>query len=354
MFVNYFRNEKLWYNAHMDRTLETPAIAIIRGGTTPDAREASLASGSSVYHTLRDTYDVSDIHLTPAGSFELDGQPIDIENFLQNFDGIVFHTLKGKEAGYIQELCRQYQKASTGNYHTRYGEAGKLERRDILRKTGVKTIPYWRLAANYDAADVTLYEAILKDLRYPVVISPLPDAFSVDAVVVRSEGELLEVLDRCMSLESPVTVSDSYKGNLYATVVMQSFREQSPYVFPAYELLHNHDVANAYDQDDSTHRPLSSGPTPDDVIALSKSVFSALHLRDIARVDILETPDNELYVLDVDPHPALDRHSLVADAAGRVGGTISEVLATVTRHTHKRHKESTKHKKIRNRSGNLI
>jgi len=314
----------------MDSPLQKPSVAIIRGGTEDRHREQSLSSGAAAYHTLRSDYDVKDIHLTIQGNYELHGRKIDIHKFIKNFDGIVFHTLQGQDATHFQYLCRQYDKPNTGNFHTRYTEADKTERRDILRKTGVRTIPYWRLAADYDQADLTLYESILKELRYPVVISPLPDTFSVNALVVRSEGELLEVLDTCFSLDKPVTVSDTYQGNLYATIVMQSFRDQSPYVFPAFELLHSHDVSNAYDAADTSHRPLATQPTPDDVIALAESAFNELHLRDIARVDILETPDNELYVLDVDPHPALDRHSLVSDAASRVGGTMTEVLLAVT------------------------
>lgn len=324
----------------MKGTLDKPEIVIIRGGTKPDDRSVSLASGGSVYHTLRKDHQVKDVHVTPVGNYELNGQRIDLSNFLHNFDGIVFHTLQGKDAARLQKICREADKPHTGNFHTHYTEASKLERKDILRKTSVKTIPYWRLAADYNAADVTLYASILNELRYPVVISPLPDVFSVDALVVNSEAELLEVLDTCFSLKSPVAVSDSYQGNLYAAVVMESFRDESPYVFPLYELLHTHNYANAYDQEDVTPRAAADFSISSDVSELAKSVFAELHLRDIVRVDILETPDDELFVLDVNPHPSLDRHSLVGDAVMQVGGTLSEVLNALVKQAHGRQRRN--------------
>lgn len=314
----------------MEGTFKKPSVVIVRGGTTQSARKASMASGSAAYHTLRGDYNVSDIHLTSSGNYELDGRRVDIIHFLNNFDGVVFHTLEGRDATRLQRICHKIKKPHTGNFYSRYGDASKFERRNILRKTGVKTIPYWRLVADYDSADITLYKSILNELRYPVVISPLPDAFSVDALVVRSEAELLDVVDTCFSLKAPVSVSDTYTGNLYAIVVMESFRGESPYAFPAYELLHTHEVANTYDADTTPHQPRNDLSTPNDVIDLAKSAFQDLHLRNIGRVDILESPDDELYVLDVNPHPALDRHSLVADAAQEVGSTMSEVLSAIT------------------------
>jgi|AntRauTorckE6833_2_1112554.scaffolds.fasta_scaffold06269_5 D-alanine-D-alanine ligase-like ATP-grasp enzyme len=332
----------------MNSTATKPAIVIVRGGTNSRLRERSLQSGSAVYHTLRDDYDVRDIHLTLRGNYELNGKQINIVNYLSAFDGIVFHTLEGKDAVTFQNVCRKIKVTSTGNFHTRYAEAGQMERKNILRKSGVKTIPYWRLDHNFNKADSNLYESILRNLRYPVVISPLPDVFSVNALVVRSESELRDVLDTCFTLDSPVTVSDTYQGNLYATIVMASFRNESPYVFPTYEILHDHDISNAYDQDNSTHQSNTSQSSPADVIALSKSAFQKLHLRDIARIDILETPDKEIYVLDVNPHPELGRHSLISDAVGQVGGTMNEVLSSITKQTVKRHQQSMD-KKVRSK-----
>lgn len=311
-----------------------PHIAVIRGGVNQRQRKRSLQSGANVYHTLRGTHDVSDIHLTPAGGFEKEGRKVNLGDVLLETDGVVFNTLKGAEAAHLQRNCRECGVAHTGNTHMRYGEADNLERKDMLRKSGVRTIPYWRLEHNYDAGDDALYGAILEELRYPVVASPLPDAFSVDAVVVESEEELLEVLEACFSLKAPVSVSDTYEGNLYATIVMESFRGETPYTFPAHELLHDHEAANAYSSSEASHQP--SERTPADVSALAKTAFAGLHLRDLARVDILETPDGELYVLDVDPHPALDRHSLLSDVVGEVGATLEEVFTSVAKQAQER------------------
>lgn len=254
---------------------------------------------------------------------------------------VVFNTLKGKESSRLQQECRRHDVPHTGNAHTAYGQADFLGRKDMLRKTSVRTIPYWRLEANYNEADDMLYGAILDQIRYPVVISPLPDAFSVDAVVVESEAELMEVLHKCFSFKAPVTVSDTYEGNVYAVVVMDSFRGQSPYAFPPRELLHDHEVANAYSRDNSTHKEANHRVVKD-VEQLSKEVFSGLHLRDIAEVNILQTPEDELYVLDVDPHPNLDRHSILLHAAGDVGATLEEVLTLVVKNAKARSGELKK------------
>jgi D-alanine-D-alanine ligase-like ATP-grasp enzyme len=310
-----------------------PHVSIIRGGGGPDQRERSLASGSNVYHTLRQRHNVVDVHLTPEGTYELQGRAVPLSDIL-SLGGVVFSTLAASEARRLETACRAQQVPCVSNAHTIYGGSSAMERRDILRKSGVKTIPYWRLAANYDGAEDHLYGEILEQLRYPVVISPLPDTFSADALVVRNEAELMEVLDRCFDLEAPTAVSDTYQGNLYTVLVMGKFRGEAPYAFPARELLHDHDVANTYDQSTADYRTTPEAPT--DVIALAKSAFNELHLRNLAQVTILKTPDDELYVLDVDPHPSIDRHSLLFEVASDVGATLEEVFTLTVKDARRR------------------
>lgn len=325
----------------MHRSSKSVHVYVIRGGSDPDHRYHSLTSGSSVFHSLRGRFPVYDIHLKTDGTFEQAGQPFRLSSIAEmDNERLVFHTLRGRESTHLQHILRDLGITHTGNAHSSFGQASGLERRDMLRKNTVGSVPYWRFVHNGDSGDQIMQEAIIEKMRYPVVISPLPDAFSVDALVVTSEEELREVLDACARLESPVAVSDTYEGSLYVMNVLESFRDQEPYVFPPFEMLHNHDYANARQPDDGEHRrdPDFQGPVA--VTAIARNVFKELHLRDVAQIEILETPEGELFVLDVDPHPAMDRHSLLCDSAGEVGATLQDVFAAIVNQTLHRTKEN--------------
>jgi D-alanine-D-alanine ligase-like ATP-grasp enzyme len=337
--VKYFKNVNVCYNQCMFIDKLQPHVIIVRGGTDPKHREDSLTSGSSVFHTLRGSHHVNDVHVTVSGTYELDGRVIDPTDLLA-LGGTIFHTLRGRDGVRLQRSCREQGIAHTGNAHTAFSEVGRVGQRQILRRTGVHTIPYWRFEHDFSPAANGLHQAIANQLRYPVVITPLPDAFSVDALVVRSKDELMEVLQACLSLGAETTVSDTYEGNVYAALVMNSFRGQSPYVFPVRELLHNHEVANAFSRSEAVHGQASSQVSAD-VPALAKEVFSKLHLHDLAEVHILETPEDELYVLDVDPHPDLDRHSLLVDVAGDVGSTLEEIFSLIVKNAQNRYNKIT-------------
>lgn len=325
----------------MHRSSKPVHVYVIRGGSDPDRRYHSLASGSSVFHALRGRFPVYDIHLKTDGVFEHAGQPFRLSSIAEtDNEHLVFHTLQGRELRHLQHVLRDLGIVHTGNAHSSFGQASGLERRDMLRKTTAESVPYWRFTHNTDRGDQVMQDAIIKKMRYPVVISPLPDAFSVDALIVTSEEELREVLDACAHLGSPVAVSDTYEGNLYAMNVLESFRDQEPYVFPPFEMLHNHDYANARQSDDSTYRREPDFQAPAAVTAVARNVFKELHLRDVAQIEILETPEGELFVLDVDPHPAMDRHSLLCDSAGEVGATLQEVFTAIVDQTLHRTKEN--------------
>lgn len=325
----------------MHRSSKPVHVYVIRGGSDPDHRYHSLASGSSVFHSLRGRFPVYDIHLKTDGTFEHAGQSFRLSSVTDtNNEHLVFHTLQGRESRHLQYILRDLGITHTGNAHSSFGQASGLERRDMLRKTTVGSIPYWRFAHNTDRGDQVMQEAVIENMRYPVVISPLPDAFSVDALVVTSEEELREVLDTCGHLKSPVAVSDTYEGNLYVMNVLESFRDLEPYVFPPFEMLHGYDYPNAHQPADGEHRRDPDFQAPAAVTAIARNVFKELHLRDVAQIEVLETPEGELFVLDVDPHPAMDRHSLLSDSAGEVGATLQEVFAAIVDQTLHRTKEN--------------
>lgn len=319
----------------MFRDILQPHIIVVRGGTSPKHRPVSLASGSSVFHTLRGRHHVNDAHLTLDGKYELDGRRVDISDLL-TLGATVFNTLHHRDGARLQRACREFDVPHTGNSHTSFSEVDPVARKNIIRRASIPTIPYWHFATDNSPANTTLADAIVAELRYPVVISPLPDSFSTDALIVTSENELLEVLAACRSLGQETTVSDTYQGQAYAVLVMDSFRGQKPYAFPASELFHNHEAANAFDRTSASVGKHGTEISAD-VEELARTAFEALHLRDIAEFMILETPEEELYVLDVDPQPPLDRHSLLFDTAGDVGATLEEVFSAIVKNAKVRH-----------------
>ena len=60
----------------------------------------------------------------------------------------------------------------------------------------------------------------------------------------------------------------------------------------------------------------------------SRKIFSALKLRDYARIDYRLTPDNELYFLEANPNPDLTRHTFGRDRCF-AGVSYPELIASI-------------------------
>jgi D-alanine-D-alanine ligase len=63
--------------------------------------------------------------------------------------------------------------------------------------------------------------------------------------------------------------------------------------------------------------------------AVALEAFHALRLRDYARIDLRVSPDGEIYVIEVNPNPYLERESEFARAARREGIEYDDLVSRI-------------------------
>lgn len=271
-----------------------------------------------------------EVHVTRGGSWEHKGQPTQMVDLLHS-SATVINALHGEDAIALSGLCQQHQVNYLGTKPAIAKMLGSPHARcRMLRRYGVKTLPHWQLSKHKRDGNDVLYTAILDELNYPVVLSPLPASVSGEFVVVRSEKELLETLREVFSEVSPVYITPATAGRVFSVFVVEKFRDQGLYNFPAFELLHDHEAANARHLDNDRITSLKENSSSQ-LEEIARKSFAASNMRDLGVINILETPNKENYVLDIEAHPRLDRHSLLAESARAVGTTIEEVLSALIR-----------------------
>lgn len=311
----------------MHPSLHEKSVLVVSGGTT-EKREDSLRSGAAIFHSLRRELPVFEAHVTRRGSWEHKGQPTQMVDLLHSSDTVI-NALHGEDAVALSRLCQQHQ---TNYLGTTPAMAKTLSsphaRRRMLRRYGIQTLPHWQLSKHKREGNDVLYTAILDELDYPAVLSPLPGSVSGEFVVVESEKELLETLREVFSEVSPVYITPATAGRVFSVFVVEEFRDQDLYSFPAFELLHDHRAANARHLDDDRITDLKENSTSQ-LEEIARKSFAASNMRDLGVINILETSNKENYVLDIEPHPRLGRHSLLAESTRAVGTTIEEVLSAL-------------------------
>jgi D-alanine-D-alanine ligase-like ATP-grasp enzyme len=167
-------------------------------------------------------------------------------------------------------------------------------------------------------------DAIAKQLNFPVVLYKLPLSYSRQQVVAENRPELKDILDQVFTRQKRVFVQPAVQGDVYSAVVMPEFRGNSPYVFPESRLQHDKKIAN-HIPDNWSYYHQNRRRRNNDFDRFVRKVYTKADLRDLARIDVVKKPNNSLVLLDIEVHPRLDRHSLLAESAAKVGSLLKDI-----------------------------
>jgi D-alanine-D-alanine ligase-like ATP-grasp enzyme len=278
-----------------------------------------------VYHALRGDRDTYDLHIQADGSAHHQGKQIEKRRVLQS-NATVFNALHKQSAAHLSKTAKQFGTKHTGNSHLHFAEMNNQHvRRKILRKHSITTIPHWKLTKQDKGSDATVGRAIRQDISYPVIVTPLPSSFAQDSVVVETKDELEDVLESIFKYQQKAHIQSGVQGQVYSGLVMPEFRTQKPYTFPPFEKNLDSRLANAAQKDHESYQSVHDRRTKP-LQSKIKQVFQALNLHCLTRIDLAESREGNWYVLHVETHPRLDRHSLLADAANRIGVLMKDVF----------------------------
>jgi D-alanine-D-alanine ligase len=188
------------------------------------------------------------------------------------------------------------------------------------------------------------------DLAFPVIVKPPQEDASIgitSSSVVRDLKELFGKIDELQTqFQAPVLVEEFVDGReFYVGVLGNAQPEALPVMeldfsaLPAgrpriasWEAKWGTDGQGAGEEFAGTKSIFPEGVEEELVRrmqAIAVECFQALRLRDYARIDLRVTPAGDVYVLEVNPNPYLERESEFARAAARAGLAYDAVIARI-------------------------
>jgi D-alanine-D-alanine ligase len=199
----------------------------------------------------------------------------------------------------------------------------------------------------------TLYRGALDwagDLAFPVIVKPPQEDASIgitSSSVVRDLKELFGKIDEMQSqFQAPVLVEEFVDGREFYVGVLGNVQPEAlpvieldfsamPAGLPriaSWEAKWGTDGQGAGEEFAGTKSVFPEG-IAEDLVQRMQSVavesFQALRLRDYARIDLRVTSGGEVYVIEVNPNPYLERESEFARAAERAGHSYEALISRI-------------------------
>jgi D-alanine-D-alanine ligase-like ATP-grasp enzyme len=307
----------------MHRELSDSSVIVVRGGGYGHQRTHSLKSGGSVYHALRGERNTHDLHIQANGSPMVGGRKISLQKVFGS-SATLFNCLHGKAAGKLANACCQYGTACTGNSHVhRARHHHTRPQNKHFRRHSIPTVNHWVLHKEDTTENKKMNDAIVRKLSYPVVVYELPANFSRRQLVAEDRPELEDILKQVFPRQKRVFVQPAVSGKMFSTIVMPEFRTDRPYAFPKAQLKHEEGIANHIPEDRSyTHQNFQYDRSFHRFV---HKIYKKADLHDLARIDAIKKSDGSLVLLDIETHPRLGRHSLLAESASKVGALLKNV-----------------------------
>ena len=303
--------------------LKNHRIAVLCGGPGVE-REVSLNSGLEVYKAL----DSLDLNVSLR---DIEGEN-DVSDAVKDIDVVVL-MLHGEfgEDGEIQSILDQIGIPYTGSDTAASALAmDKHKSKEKMKNAGLPT-PQWRiLSATDNPKDVFKQTGF----PFPIVIKPNARGSSVGISIVKSEEELIEGMQKALSVDEQILMEEFIEGRELTAAVWD--REALPLI----ELRPDgtfYDYYAKYQSDKTAYlcpAPLTEKETQEGQ-TLALRLYEILDLRDIARIDMILN-EKGFMLLEANTAPGFTSHSLVPKAAKEAGWSMPDLCAELAAKALKR------------------
>ena len=212
-------------------------VGVLRGGTGAQY-ERSLASGAHVLkHLPRDRYEVLDIYIDQAGVWHLGGIPVSTDKLRHRVD-VIWNTLQGfyGEDGKLAQALETLGIPYTGSGPLASAVAmNKKLTKDRLLATGVKTprgiyVEEWGTGSG-DVAVAEVARTVSAKFSPPWIVEPISRGAGDGAMLAKTRGDLVEILQAVCEAKLPVLVEEAVLGTQAHVIALSGFRGQSVYTF---------------------------------------------------------------------------------------------------------------------------
>ena len=327
----------------MDKKLK---VLLLLGGTSPE-REVSKSTGKSIYTALINLgYEV--VVIDPAYGIN---QPLEVEEYFDEKDyaelsnenyldavnlvastefNVAFLALHGKygEDGTIQSLLELKGIKYTGSKVLSSAIAmDKVMSKILFEEYHVPT-PKWFYFKIGDRTTEEINIKIEEHFGYPAVVKPNDQGSTVGLTICKSLEQLDEAIHNAFEYSDRVLVEEYIPGRELTVAVLDDV------ALPVLEIRPKHGI---YDYECKYTSGMSEYIVPADIRTdISKSLqqiavqaCKSLRCEVYARVDFRLSPDNKIYVLEVNTLPGMTSLSLVPKMAKAVGISFEQLVEKI-------------------------
>ena len=178
-----------------------------------------------------------------------------------------------------------------------------------------------------------------RDLRLQtmtgLVVKPAIGGSSLGLHIIPNPSFLLPALEQVLKDLGPidVLVEEQLKGPEYTVALIEGpdgLRALPPICITAES--GNYDFEAKYNRDDTSYDIVTEADLVEQLQDLAKRSFIACGCRDLARVDLMQSANGELRVLEINTLPGFTDHSLVPKAAAATGMSFSDLCLHLVQH----------------------
>ena len=274
-------------------------VTVLMGGISSE-REVSISSGKAVSEALKKAgYDVDEIQITD--------ELLNPEKIKSEIVFIALHGCFGED-GKIQKILEDYNIVFTGSSSSSCNLSfNKFLSREILDEQNIK-IPKGE----------KIIEGEYPSLDYPLIIKPPCEGSSVGCHLVRNKNEFLLKVKDSFLYSSDILVEEYIPGRELTVGIV------SGQALPLVEVVPKngwYDYNAKYISGDTKYIvPARIEEFIYETIQkIGLNVFNSFNASGFGRVDIRLSPNNDVYVLELNAIPGFTKDSLLPKAAAAAG-----------------------------------
>lgn len=181
-----------------------------------------------------------------------------------------------------------------------------------------------------------------KDLKLPhggsYIMKPADDGSSVGLKVVVNPSFILPAVEELIRDVGPrrYVIEERLPGPEFTVAVIE--RDGQPVALPPISIRAqgDFDYHAKYEATTTVEEPLPAGPLADRLMALGVAAHRACGCRDVSRVDVMQTTDGDLAVLEVNTLPGMTTRSLLPLAAKAAGMSFDDLVVHFVRCVQRR------------------
>ena len=304
-------------------------VAVLKGGRSLE-RQVSLKSGARVQDALeRLGHDV--IAIDVGGDL--------VERLEREQPELAFIALHGRdgEDGTVQELLDALGVRYTGSgVSACIRAADKVLAKHAMRDAGIPTPDFFAFneTAFKELGAAQALPAIGQRLEFPIVVKPAGQGSALGIKFARTAADVPAALVAAFSYDRKVLLERHVPGRDLAVSVIDD--GSGPRTLPIVEAVPReedfYDFEARYEFGRTTFVcPAELPPAVSErASALALEVFELLGCAGVARVDLmLDSGDEQLYVLEANPIPGLTETSLLPQAADAAGIAFDELVGLI-------------------------